>query len=376
MIDTGAWSSRWRALPVTVRDLPVAVGVFVLCLPALGNAGTQFGDLPTRPFDGWALVAVVLECLPLATRRRWPAASILVAATGFGLDQGLAYHTVGGTAFALGLVSAGAYVERWRAGVMTALSVSFVALAVLLNHRGVTDGPVEWVVTYVVLAAAWVMGSWLRSARALEAERRQHLARAVREAERTRIARELHDVVTHHVTAMVYQAEAARYLAADPARLDETLGAVTGTGRQAITDLRHLLDLLNPEHHSSGREPTIGALDVLVGQTRDAGQPVDLVIDGVEASSTGSGEFVTYRVVQEALTNALKYAHGCPTVVRVSYGEKRIAVDVRTTGTGSEAASGSGRGLNGLRDRVEMLGGTFESGPSDQGFVVRAVIPA
>ncbi len=115
---------------------------------------------------------------------------------------------------------------------------------------------------------------------------------------------------------------------------------------------------------------------MLVGQTRDAGQPVDLVIDGVEASSTGSGEFVTYRVVQEALTNALKYAHGCPTVVRVSYGEKRIAVDVRTTGTGSEAASGSGRGLNGLRDRVEMLGGTFESGPSDQGFVVRAVIPA
>jgi signal transduction histidine kinase len=377
VIDKGSLLRRWRGWDVTVRDFPAAILLLALCLPALATSGTQIGDLPTRPFDGWALVAVLLQCLPMATRRRWPGVSIMVAALGFGIDQALSYHTVGGTALVLGLVSAGIYVDRHRWLVMALLTAGFVGLAVLLHRQGASDPFVVWLVSYLLLAAAWVIGSRLRSNRILKAERQRHIAESVRTAERTRIARELHDIVTHHVTAMVYQAEAARYLAADPGRLDETLGAVTGTGRQAIADLRQLLDVLNPDHDTSGRKPTVGTLDTLLEQTRNAGQPVEFVEEGTRKVAAGTGEFVTYRVVQEALTNALKYAYGRPTAVRVSYGEKRTSVVIRTFGATSTAGpGGSGRGLSGLRERVEMLGGTFDARRDSEGFVVEAEIPA
>ena len=136
---------------------------------------------------------------------------------------------------------------------------------------------------YLALALAWGIGAWLRLSRAAEAERRRHVAETTRAAERTRIARELHDVVTHHVTAMVVQAEAARYLTAAPERLDQTLTAVTDTGRRAITDLRHLLDLLNPDHGTEPRTPSVGELHALVEQTRQAGQPVEFTEDGAPA---------------------------------------------------------------------------------------------
>jgi signal transduction histidine kinase len=178
---------------------------------------------------------------------------------------------------------------------------------------------------------------------------------------------------------MVVQAEAARYLTAVPDRLDSTLSAVTDTGRRAIADLRHLLDLLNPDHDTDIRTPSAGELHTLVEQTRQAGQPVEFIEEGKPAESAGSGEFVAYRVVQEALTNALKYAHGSRTVVRVRYGEREISVEVDTDGSGSRTGSpgGSGRGLAGLRERVDALGGEFSADRrAGGGFVVRARIPA
>ena len=174
----------------------------------------------------------------------------------------------------------------------------------------------------------------MRRTRAAEAEQRRHVAEATRTAERTRIARELHDVVTHHVTAMVVQAEAARYLTAAPDRLDESLTAITDTGRRAITDLRHLLDLLNPDHSTEPRLPSVGELHTLVEQTRLAGQPVEFTEDGTPAQTTGSAEVTAYRVVQEALTNALKYAHGSRTTVHVRHGERETTVEVSTDGLG------------------------------------------
>jgi len=177
------------------------------------------------------------------------------------------------------------------------------------------------------------------------------------------------------VTAMVVQAEAARYLTAAPERLDQTLTAITDTGRRAVTDLRHLLDLLNPDH---GVEPrTVGELHALVEQTRRAGQPVEFTEQGGPADATGSAEATVYRIVQEALTNALKYAHGRPTAVGVLYGAGEINVEISTDGPGSGAApvGGSGRGLDGLRERVAVLGGEFSAGRQEAGFVVTARIP-
>src|SRR5690606_9069178 len=139
---------------------------------------------------------------------------------------------------------------------------------------------------YLLAAAAWTIGAWLRSTRAAEAERRLRVAEATRTAERARIARELHDVVTHHVTAMVVQAEAARYLTGSPERLEQALEAVSDTGRRATTDLRHLLDLLNPDHGPETRTPPVGRLLTLVEQTRRAGQPVEFSEEGTPAEST------------------------------------------------------------------------------------------
>jgi signal transduction histidine kinase len=379
----------WRRLDVTARDLPL--GLLLLAasfLPGVRGQGTELGDVPDRPFDALAGLALALECLPLALRRRVPVVCVALVACGFALDQLRGYHTAAGTALPLALISTGSHLDHHRRTTVIALSAAYVPLALgtsLLGASGET--PAEFATFYLVLALAWGAGAWQRANRAAEAERRARVAAETRTAERTQIARELHDVVTHHVTAMVVQAEAARYLTAAPERLEQSLTAVSETGRRAITDLRHLLDLLNPDHGTGTREgsgpsdtraPAVGRVLTLVEQTRRAGQPVDFTEQGTPPASTGSADLVAYRVVQEALTNALKYAHGSRTSVLVRHGEREITVEVGTDGTGarSAAAVGSGRGLAGLRERVDVLGGDFSAGADpDGGFTVRARIP-
>ncbi|BFO18999.1 hypothetical protein SHKM778_53870 [Streptomyces sp. KM77-8] len=222
---------------------------------------------------------------------------------------------------------------------MAVCTAAYLALIAGFHRLGPGEPVSEFVTFYLAAALAWGTGAWLRSTRVAEAERRHRVAEETRTAERARIARELHDVVTHHVTAMVVQAEAARYLTAAPDRLDRTLTAVTDTGRRAITDLRHLLDLLQPDHGPEARTPPVGRLLTLVEQTRRAGQPVKFTEEGTPAPSTGSADLVAYRVVQEALTNALKHAHGDATRVDVRHGERQITVEVGTDGSGTPVTS-------------------------------------
>ncbi|ALV54585.1 histidine kinase [Streptomyces sp. 4F] len=362
------------------RDLPFAVLLcFLAFVPSLRGSGTDIGAMAERPYDVLAVAAIGLQALALALRRQWPAVCLSLVAAGFVLDQLRGYHTVAGTALPLALLSTGAHLERYRRTTVAVGSVAYVLFVAELMRRG-TDEPVaELVSFYVAMCLLWGGGAWLRSTRIAEAERRHQVAEQTRAAERARIARELHDVVTHHVTAMVVQAEAARYLTAAPERLDETLTAVTDTGRRAVADLRHLLDLLNPDHGEGSRTPPVGRLLTLVEQTRRAGQPVEFTEKGTPAASTGSADLVAYRVVQEALTNALKYAHGQATSVLVQHSERDITVEVGTDGPGTRPVTspgGSGRGLAGLRERVDVLGGEFEAGPRPGGgFAVRARIP-
>lgn len=376
---------------MTVWCLPLGPLLFAASfVPSMQNHGTQVGGVPDRPFDALAVVAIALQCLPLMVCRSLPTACLALVSLGFAADQLRGYHTLAGTGLALGLLGAGSRLERHRRVTASALSVAYVLLAVVLSRIGSGEPVSEFVLFYVVTALVWGMGTGLRFARNAEAERRRHVAEESRTAERTRIARELHDVVTHHVTAMVVQAEAARYLTAAPERLEQTLSAVSGTGRQAISDLRHLLDLLNPDHDTGRgtergtgaaevRAPHVGRVRTLVEQVRRAGQPVEFTEEGAPAEPTGSADLVAYRVVQEALTNALKYAHGIRTSVRVRHGEKEISVEVSTEALGPRAVSpgGSGRGLAGLRERVDVLGGEFSAGTrTGGGFVVRARIPS
>jgi signal transduction histidine kinase len=386
VIDLRRLADHWQRWPVVVRDLPFALFLtFLASVPALNNRGTDLGELPTRPFDALTAVTVALECLPLAVRRRWTALCLALVSLGFAIDQLRAYHTVAGIALPLALVSAGAHLERHRRTTVVLFSVAYLALIVGLTRSGSTESVVDFMTFYVVLAISWNIGGWLRRTRVAEAERRRLVAETTRTAERTRIARELHDVVTHHVTAMVVQAEAARYLTAAPERLDQTLTAVTDTGRRAISDLRHLLDLLNPDHGAPSGGPAtadralrVGDLRTLVEQTRQAGQPVEYTEDGSPPEATGSAEVAAYRVVQEALTNALKYAYGSRTTVHVHHGQKETTVEVCTDDSGTHTASpgGGGRGLAGLSERVGVLGGEFSAGPRAGGdFVVQARIP-
>lgn len=380
MINLRQAAGRWRRYDILVRDLPLALVIAAASLvPALHGYGTQLGELPTRPFDAVAVAVVALQSLPLALRRRWPIVCLALVSLGFTADQLLAYHTVAGMALGIALLSAGAHVERYRRTVLLLASGGYLALALTLHRLGSPEGVLGFSTFSIVLGILWWAGAWLRLSRAAEAERRRHVAQASRVAERTRIARELHDIVTHHVTAMVVQAESARYLTAAPERLDQTLTAVSDTGRRAITDLRHLLDLLNPDHDTGARMPATGDLESLVEQVRRAGQPVEFTQQGEPATPSGGAEAVAYRVVREALTNALKYAHGSRTLVQVRYGEQETTVEVGTDGPAVPAVApgGSGRGLTGLRDRVELLGGEFNADRRpDGGFAVRARIPA
>ncbi|MEV8367053.1 sensor histidine kinase [Streptomyces niveus] len=380
MISLRRAPELWRRVDSTVWYLSLGLLLFAGSLvPSLRGHGTVLGGVPDRPYDALAVVAVALQCLPLVMCRRWPVVCLTLVSTGFALDQLRGYHSFAGTALAIALLGLGSRLERHRRATVLLFSAAYVPFAVALHQLGPGLPVSEFVTYYLALALMWGIGAWLRSTRAKEAEHRRRVAIDTRNAERTRIARELHDVVTHHVTAMVVQAEAARYLTAVPDRLDGTLTAVADTGRLAISDLRQLLDLLNPDHGTGARTPSVGGLRPLVEQTRGAGQPVEFTEEGTPVEPSGSADLVAYRVVREALTNALKYDHGGRTSVQVRHGEGEITVEVGTDGTGSPAASpgGSGRGLAGLRERVDALGGDFSADPlPGGGFTVRARIPA
>lgn len=250
---------RWRRPDAALWYTPLALLLLVASfMPGFRSNGTELGGLPDRPFDALAVAAIALQCLPLAGRRRWPVSCFTVISLGFALDQLRGYHTLAGTALPIALISVASLAERHRRATAIAFSAAYVPLAVALHRLGPGEPPSEFVTFYLAVALAWGVGVWLRNNRAVEAERRRRVAEDTRTAERARIARELHDVVTHHVTAMVVQAEAARYLTAAPDRLDQSLTAVTDTGRRAITDLRHLLDLLNPDHGTPAAPPPVG----------------------------------------------------------------------------------------------------------------------
>lgn len=402
MINLRGLGAQWRRWDVTVRDLPLAVLLAGAALvPAFRGAGTTIGDLQARPFDLLAFAVVLLQCLPLAVRRRLPLLCIGLVSIGFAVDQLRGYHTVGGTGFAIALLSTGAHLERHRRLTAAVLAVAYVPFGIALHRLGSPDPIQDFVTFYLFLVVAWIIGAWWRHTRRAEAERRRLIAETTRTGERTRIARDLHDVVTHHVTAMVVQAEAARYLTSSPDRLDEALTGISGTGRRAISDLRNLLDLLNPDHtmqdhrsldqlgqdqldqaqldqdrHPAKMRPHVDDLRSLVEQTRLSGQPVEFCEDGTGEASD-SAELALYRVVQESLTNALKYAHGSRTVVRVQRSQRQICVRISTDGTGTyDSPGGSGQGLAGLRERVRLLGGQFSADREpDGGFAVWARIP-
>jgi signal transduction histidine kinase len=383
----GWWEERDAFLKDGVLALVLALLSFV---PTLSNIGAQIGDLPERPASALSVGLILAQTLPLAARRRWPAGCLAVVAGAFVAHQALGFATTfGSLGLYLALYSAGAHQVRFRRGLASVVSAGYAVLALVLDRLGSPQGIADYLAFYLTLAAFWLVGSTVRTRRAEEAQRRQLTAEVAAAAERARIASELHDVVTHHVTAMVVQADAAQFLLTSaPDKAREGLSAVSDTGRRALTELRYLLGVLEAtgESASANPAPTLGRLGDLVEQARRSGQPVEFGEQGERRAQSVDVELAAYRVVQEALTNAMKYAAGQTTRVLVRHGEERIEIKVTTDGPTAAPSPppalrkpdvAGGRGLAGLRARVRMVNGELEAGPRPEGgFVVHATIPS
>jgi signal transduction histidine kinase len=334
------------------------------------------------------LILAALTGLPLVMRRRYPLAAfwaVLVATLLFHAsvrDPDTAMFTF--ASCLLAAYSAAVY-SPYRAGAIASLVVGAGLLAVLhdANVPDITAGYVPFLVVLGFGLAANTIHTWKKRVAQLQAQQDEATRQAVQH-ERARIARELHDVVTHNVAVMVVQAGAARkVIDAAPDQARDALLAVEAGGRAALGELRHVMGLLTmsgdgPEPAELAPQPGLGQLAALAGRVRDTGVPVELTVTGTPTQLTAGVDLTAYRVVQEALTNTLKHAAGSSVRISVGYAHDSIRVEVADTGGVSTAAdgSGNGRGLVGLRERLAVYGGTLQAGVLPAGgYRVRAVIP-
>lgn len=385
--------ARWLARRPGARDgLLAAVLAGLGFVPTLSAIGVEVGDLPERSTNALSVVLLIGQCAPLGVRRRWPAACLALVGTAFALDQVLAFPTTfASVGLYFALYATGAHLERFRRCVAVVATVGFAAMVATLSALGSPNRPADFLTFYLVLVVIWLVGTGVRRWRAEDIERRRLAAAVATADERSRIARELHDVVTHHVTAMVIQADAARYLLpAGSGRAAEGLAAISDTGRRALTELRYLLGVLETgESARATRMPTLGRVADLVEDARRSAQPVEWTADSAQAPLPDAVELAAYRVVQEGLTNALKHAPGRPTTVRLRHGVEHLEIEVTTEGdirsdAGHSAAEpagavqpSGGRGLTGLHERVRVLGGDLEADLSPDGsFRLRALLPS
>ena len=212
----------------------------------------------------------------------------------------------------------------------------------------------------------------------LELEREEKAQSAVVE-ERTRIAREMHDVVAHSVSVMVVQSQAAqRLLEGEQRAARQALSSIETTGRQALTEMRRLLGTLRrtDAELTLAPQPSLRRLEDLIEQVRDAGLPVELHVEGEAASLPPGVDLSAYRIVQEALTNTLKHAGASHAKVVVHYRDDELELEVIDDGSGNGDGGGSGQGMIGMRERVALYGGVLESGKKvGGGYVVQARLP-
>jgi signal transduction histidine kinase len=284
---------------------------------------------------------------------------------------------------------AGAYLEIARAvWTIVVLDAAFVVLGLLLALLDDYDS-LEYFPVPFWLAMAWVVGrlmrSWRLRAEELEgltaelAAERDARAKAAVEAERMRIAHELHDVVAHNVSVMTIQATAAsRILVSDPAGARDALASVERTGRETVDEMRILLGVLRDRGKDEpfAPQPGLAELDALAERVGSDGLPVEVVVEGRPRPLAAGLDLAAYRIVQEALTNVLKHAVGAHARVTVRYTDTALEREVVDDGAGNGTGGGTGNGLVGMQERVAMYGGQVEMGRRREGgWALRARLP-
>ena len=276
--------------------------------------------------------------------------------------------------------------DRVRSGLVA------IGLAALLAAGFMAQGANRFeglVLPFAVLVPTWLLGDLIRTRRIDTRRRAEAIERSLRERElrleaaateeRRHVARELHDVVAHAVSVMVIQAGAARQvLRTSPDEAEQSMFAVELVGRDAMAELRRFLGALSDDDEAAGiaPQPGIAALPSLVDRVREAGLPASLEMDGDARPVPASLDMTVYRIVQEALTNALRYAREAATLVRLSWESDQLRVEILDEGPASAEGEGSGRGLVGMRERASLVGGRLEAGPRlGGGYAVRAWLP-
>ncbi len=382
------------------------------------NRGVEYRSFVTRralvlareyAFEAIAVVAVVLTQADVWTnlddnrnrlaaialftagallfRRRAPYVAPLAVASGalaFSLlDAKAAYDT--DTMFLVLILAswaAGSLLDGRQAGIALA-GVLAASWAVFIRAPDVPWTELIWLSfpltgTFVLAAA-----SARHSERARRAEERvvetEAIARRAVDDERSRITRELHDVLAHSVSVMTVQASAVRrLLTPEQEREREALMTVEETGRQALAEMRRLLGIMRTETEPAALapQPGLGTLPELVEQVRQSGLPVELTVEGTPVKLPAGVDLSAYRIVQEALTNTLKHAGPAHAWVAVRYAGEDVEIEVANDGNSQNAGEGGGHGLVGMRERVALCGGELESGPRPGGgFKISARLP-
>jgi signal transduction histidine kinase len=339
--------------------------------------------------------AALVTAAVVALRRRWILQALTVGVVWAAL-QALLYGSasgsqglVGGIGSILIFYGAGAFLPRRRSWIGLALGLAVATInsvasgSQVLSSLLFADG--------VVVTVPWLLGRTSRErarraraarelAERLDSEREFHV-RAAALAERTRLAREIHDVIAHSVSVMVIQAGGARaVMATEPGRAERSVLAVEQAGREALAEMRRLLGVLGgpADLRMLSPQPGLGDLEDLVARTSAAGLRARLRVEGDPVSVSQGLSLCAYRVVQEALTNALKHAGPATAEVSVRWRPDALELEVSDDGHGAMARSSatSGHGIAGMRERAALHGGSVEAGPADDGgFAVRARIP-
>ena len=347
---------------------------------------------------GVQTLGALLMIVPLAWRRRYPVAVLLCALAGAAVEWPWLRSTgqLSFEAFIVVLVasySVGAHADPRRGLHALAGVVAVIAVADIIDTVAGYHEPFENAALYPMLAVAWAAGNAFRRhgarerelearAAALERERGEKVRRAAAE-ERARIARELHDVVAHSVSVMVVQVGGARgILDAEPETARETLRSAEQTGRQALAEMRRMLGILRAPDDGDGLapQPSLRDVDRLIEQARAAGLSVELRTEGHPHPLAPGVDLAAYRIVQEALTNAVKHAGPARVEVVLRYAGNQLEIVVNDDGRGPPPArddhADPGHGLVGMRERVALYGGALNAGRRNGGgFAVHARLP-
>lgn len=373
---------RLQTVSPLVSDSVLAV---VLTVAAVVEFRLYHPGLSAAPGLDTHMAGVLLFTLPLAVRRRHPLVCTGLQIAGSALVLAQPPYTAI-FASVLGVYSLCVY------GPTPWLAVGWILVGVISLQAGLPGVRMQVAPSLELLLVGTVallggLATRQRQAqarliqeRAWRLERERDLASQIAVAdERTRIARDLHDVVAHNVSLIVVQAGAARMVRGQPPRAVAALRQVEASGRQALEELRHLVGLLGSHEESDlAPQPGLAQLEKLAATVSSAGLPVQLRITGSRRELPPGLDLTAYRIIQEALTNTLKHAPGASADVHVNFSNGELAVEVLDTGGQTEPinAPQGGHGLTGMRERVAVYRGHLEAGPrSEGGFMVRARLP-